>query len=190
MEIGLFFGSFNPIHTGHLLIANHILNFTSLNKICFVVSPQNPLKGSNNLLDAEDRLKLVQISISGDERFEVSDVEFNLPKPLYTINTLERLKSTYPQHQYHLIIGSDNFLNFDSWKSPDKLRREWKIIVYVRPGFPIDTQPNSSNIQILNPALIDISSTSIRGLIKKGKSIRYLVPEPAFKEIVLNKYYQ
>ena len=190
MQIGLFFGSFNPIHSGHLIIANHILNFTSLDKVWFVVSPQNPLKTNDELLDARARLKLVKMALSTDERFEVSDVEFNLPIPSYTIDTLKFLGEHHPQHDYHLIIGSDNFLNFSTWKSHNVLLKEWRIIVYVRPGFPVDKKADFLNVQVLNLTLLDISSTNIRESIKEGKSIRYMVPEPVFAEIVSKKYYR
>jgi len=189
MRIGLYFGSFNPIHSGHLIIANHILNFISLDKICFVVSPQNPLK-HHELLDAEARLQLTRLAISTDSRFEVSDVEFHLPKPSYTIDTLRFLREKFSEHEYHLIIGSDNFLNFSAWKSHEALQKEWRIIVYMRPGFPVDAQLDLFNVQVLNQTLIDISSTQIRDLIQQGKSVRYLVPEPVYQEIVNKNYYK
>ena len=189
MRVGLYFGSFNPIHSGHLIIANHILNFVSLDKICFVVSPQNPLK-HHELLDAGARLQLTRLATSTDSRFEVSDIEFHLPKPSYTIDTLRYLRQESSKNEYQLIIGSDNFLNFSAWKSHEALQKEWKIIVYIRPGFPLGAQPNLLNVQVLNQTLIDISSTQIRDLIKLGKSVRYLVPEPVYQEIVNKNYYK
>ena len=188
MQIGLFFGSFNPIHTGHLLIANHILNFTPLHKIWFIVSPQNPLKEDVELLNEEQRLKLVRLATNGDKRFEVSDIEFQLPKPSYTINTFSYLRKAYPENSFRLIIGSDNFLNFSAWKSHDELLREGKIVVYIRPGYPVDTF--TAQVEVLTPAQLDISSTEIRRLIKDGKSVRYLVPEAVFLEIATNNYYR
>ena len=188
MQIGLFFGSFNPIHTGHLIIANHILNLTQLHKIWFIVSPQNPLKNDAELLNAEYRLRLVRLAINEDERFEVSDVEFNLPKPSYTIDTFNFLKNAYPENTYGLIIGSDNFLNFSAWKSHELLLQEGKIIVYIRPGYLVD--PSTAHVEVLNPAQLDISSSIIRQLIKGGKSVRYLVPDAVFREIAAKNYYR
>src|ERR1044071_229995 len=182
MNIGLFFGSFNPIHTGHVIIANHILNFTPVERIWFVVSPQNPLKRNDILLDPDTRFHLVTIATAANERFVASDVEFDLPIPSYTINTLEYLRNRHSDYQFHLIVGSDNFLSFSGWKSHELLIKE-QIIVYERHGFPLMQKPNLPNIQLLNPGLIDISSTDIRQLIKQGKSVRYLVPENVFAEL-------
>jgi nicotinate-nucleotide adenylyltransferase len=190
MKIGLFFGSFNPIHTGHLIIASQILNYTSLDRIWFVVSPQNPLKEHEQLLDAQVRLQLVRIATKADKRFAVSHVEFNLPTPSFTIDTLTYLKGNYSENDYYLIIGSDNFLNFSSWKLHEVLLTEWEIIIYIRPGFPINSASNFSRVQILNPAQIDISSTKIRELIKGGKSIRYIVPDSVLEEIKNKNYYK
>jgi len=190
MQVGLFFGSFNPIHTGHLIIANHILNFTSLKKIWFIVSPQNPLKDHVDLLNGPSRLELVKLASQTDKRFAVSDVEFRLPMPSYTIDTLTFLRGKYTKNDFHLIVGSDNFLNLSSWKSHELILKEWKPIVYMRPGFPVDHLTDSSEVRVLNPAQIDISSTKIRELIKQEKSIRYLVPEPVFKEVVSKSYYK
>ena len=188
MEIGLFFGSFNPIHTGHLIIANHILNYTSVRKIWFVVSPRNPLKDAADLLDAQQRLHLVALAVNKDERFLVCDVEFQLPKPSYTIDTFHYLQKTYPQNRYRLIIGSDNFLEFPKWRSHENLLKEANIIVYLRPGYPIGT--STPEIEVLSPAQLDLSSTKIRELIRNGKSVRYMVPDIVFQEIVSNNYYQ
>ncbi|HYK46382.1 MAG TPA: nicotinate (nicotinamide) nucleotide adenylyltransferase [Parafilimonas sp.] len=188
MEIGLFFGSFNPIHTGHLIIASHVLNYTSLNKIWFVVSPQNPLKDSCHLLDATQRLKLVGLAVDNDDRFLVSDVEFQLPKPSYTIDTVHYLQHTYPENRFRLIIGSDNLLDLPRWKSHEKLLEEANIIVYLRPGYPVDA--SKPGIEVLSAAQLDISSTKIRELIRNGKSARYLVPDVVLKEIVTNNYYR
>jgi len=188
MEIGLFLGSFNPVHTGHLVIANHILNYTSLNKIWFVVSPQNPLKDDSDLLDAQERLRLVRLAVNNDERFLACDVEFQLPKPSYTIDSFHYLEKSYPQNRYRLIIGSDNFVNFPRWKSHQHLLKKANIIVYLRPGYPIDA--SIPDIEVLSPAQLDISSTKIRELIRNGKSVRYLVPDMVLEEIVSNNYYK
>ena len=183
MKIGLYFGSFNPIHTGHLIIANHILNETALQKIWFVVSPQNPFKKSNSLLNEYDRFHLVQKAIEGDDRLRVSDIELSLPKPSYTAHTLAYLKEKYPDHSFSVIMGSDSFQNLEKWKNAEVIIREHPIIVYNRPGFEVENSLGTT-IQIMDDApLLEISATHIRELIKGGKSIKYLVPPSVEEEI-------
>ena len=188
MKIGLYFGSFNPIHTGHLIIANHVLNETELKKIWFVVSPQNPLKNSFTLLNEYHRLHLVRTVVADDNRFKAIDIEFQLPKPSYTIDTLTYLQEKYPTHQFSVIIGSDSLLNLPKWKNYDLLIKNYNFIIYQRAGFDavVNKQPN---IYTLNAPVLDISSTMIRNLIKEKKSTRYLLPEPVREEIERNGYY-
>jgi nicotinate-nucleotide adenylyltransferase len=188
MKVGLFFGSFNPIHTGHLIISNYITNFFT-DKVWFIVSPLNPFKMSSNLLNVNDRLALLKSAIKENKLFEVSDIELNLPLPSYTINTLTYLKNIYPEHDFFLIMGSDNFLDLPKWKSADKLLSDYKFLVYLRPGFTIDPKNLMNNIKIVSAPLINISSTEIRELIKSKKSIRYLVPDEVLKLIKKNKFY-
>lgn len=188
MKIGLYFGSFNPIHNGHLIIANHVLNVTDVDKIWFVVSPQNPLKPANSLLNEYHRLHLVNIAIEDNPDFKASNIEFKLPKPSYTIDTMTYLEEQYPDHEFCLIIGSDSYQNLSKWKNHEMLRSKYRIFVYQRPGFVTETQ--EPNIQLLNAPLIEISSTFIRNLIKEKKSIRYLVPDNVRKEITENRYFR
>ena len=187
MKIGLLFGSFNPIHTGHLIIANHIANYYT-DKTWFIVSPQNPFKLTTDLLNPSQRLKLVQLAVENDTHFKVSDIEFNLPTPSYTINTLHALTKKYREDKFFLIIGSDNLAGITAWKSSEEILSNYKLLVYERPGFPIET--NISTIEIIQAPLLNISSTFIRRLIKENKSIRYLVPEKVRVEIEANKYYK
>ena len=190
MKIGLFFGSFNPIHTGHLIIANYIANNT-VDEVWFIVSPQNPLKQSTALLNAGHRLEFVKLAIETDDRFKVSDIEFQLPKPSYTIDTLLTLSKMYPHHEFYLILGSDNYSGLSEWKSSSQIINNFKLLVYERPGFPIRTKKNAyNNITFLNAPLLDISSTEIRELISQNKNIHYLVPEKVYKAIETNGYYK
>lgn len=182
MTIGLYFGSFNPIHVGHLIIANHILNETDLQKVWFVVSPQNPFKKSDTLLNEYDRFHLVQKAIEADDRLKASDIEFSLPKPSYTVHTLAYLKEKYPDNQFSIIMGSDSFQNLGNWKNAEVIIRNHPIVVYRRPGFEINANLGA-NLQIMNAPLLEISATYIRELIKKGKSIKYLVPRAVEEEI-------
>lgn len=189
MKIGLYFGSFNPIHIGHLIIASNILNTTDLEKIWFVVSPQNPFKKSQTLLNEYQRLHLVRLATEDDTRLKAIDVEFKLNKPSYTIDTILYLKEKYPRFYFSIIMGSDSFVNIQKWKNHEKLIEENKILIYKRPGFEVTTK--HLNVFVLNNTpLIEISATSIRELIRKGKSIRYLVSDKVMEEIEKSGYFK
>jgi nicotinate-nucleotide adenylyltransferase len=188
MKIGLYFGSFNPIHTGHLIIASHIIEHTDLQKIWFVVSPQNPLKPSATLLNEYQRLNMVRLAVENDSRFNASDVEFKLPKPSYTIDTLTYLFEKYPKHQFTVLMGSDSYQNLNKWKNYELLVKNYSLVVYNRQNFEV--KDNVYNATILNAPLLDISSTLIRNLIKEKKSIKYLVPNTVLDELMNNKYYK
>jgi nicotinate-nucleotide adenylyltransferase len=190
MEIGLYFGSFNPIHHGHLIIANHVYQHTGLQQIWFVVTPQNPFKQNHQLLNEYQRLHLVQVAIEGEDHLRASDIEFKLPKPSYTIDTLTYLREKYPQHQFSLILGGDSFQNLPKWKNGDIILRDYPLYIYQRPGFGIATPENAKQITILDAPLLELSSTRIRQAIKEKKSIRYLVPDSVAQEIEQNNYYR
>lgn len=190
MIIGLYFGSFNPIHHGHLIIANHVAINTDCQQIWFVITPQNPLKSQNSLLNESHRKQLLDLSIEGDERLRTSNIEFKLPKPSYTIDTLTYLTELYPQHVFYLIIGSDAFTNIKKWKNWQTLLANYAIIIYDRPGFPILKDLLTQNITILKAPLLQISSTLIREMIRKKQPIRYLVPDIVAQEIKNQGYYQ
>jgi nicotinate-nucleotide adenylyltransferase len=190
MRIGLYFGSFNPVHIGHLIIANHIVQNTDLNQVWFVISPQNPLKKSVTLLNEYHRLYLVQVSIEDEPALKASDIEFRLPKPSYTIDTLTYLREKYPSHKFSVIMGSDSYSNLPAWKNAEQLIKEYPIIVYERPGFTTEKIYDGSQTTILNAPLLEISSTHLRKMIREGKSIRYLVPEKVRLEIDQNGYYK
>lgn len=189
MKIGLYFGSFNPIHVGHLIIANHILNETLLEKIWFIVSPQNPLKPNNSLLNEYDRLHLVRLATEDDPRIKVSDIEFHLSKPSYTTNTLAYIEEKYPGNEFSIIMGSDSFQNLPKWKNYEAIVKNYPICIYKRQGFEINNS-HGANIQILDAPLLQISATGIRELVAKGKSARYLLPEKVREEIEQNRYYK
>ena len=189
MNIGLYFGSFNPIHIGHLIIANHVLNETSLEKIWFIVSPQNPLKKSSSLLNEFDRLHLVRLAVQDDNRIKCSDIEFSLSKPSYTTNTLAFLTEKYPEHKFSIIMGSDSYQNLDKWKNFETIASNYPIYVYRREGHEINKFWGNEPV-ILNAPLIQVSATQIRDHIKNSKSIRYLVPEIVREEIETRKFYK
>jgi nicotinate-nucleotide adenylyltransferase len=189
MKIGLFFGSFNPVHTGHLIIANHFLNTTDLEKIWFIVSPQNPFKESKTLLSEYHRLHLLKIATEDDNRIKVSDIEFNLPKPSYTATTLINLEEKYPGNQFGIIMGSDSFQNLHKWKNFETIVKNYPIYIYPRKGFDIKNEINATLITVDAP-LVEISATEIRQLTKEKKSIRYMVPEKVREEIESGGYYK
>ena len=176
MKIGLYFGSFNPIHTGHLIVAQQLLELAALDKVWFVLSPQNPFKKTQHLLDETKRLSLLSKAIAGNEKFEVSDAEFTLPRPSYTIDTLAHLTKEFPEHTFCVLLGSDNLENFLHWKDYESILRDFKLIVYTR-GAIDEKWEQYRNIILFDVPYIHISATYIRHLIRAKKSIRYLVPE-------------
>ena len=190
MKVGLYFGSFNPIHHGHLLIASYVLDHTDLQQVWFVVSPQNPLKPAASLLNEYHRLYLVQLAVEGEKNLKASDIEFKLPKPSYTINTLTFLQEKYPNNEFSIIMGSDSFQNLPKWKNSDVLLKNYPIYIYIRPGFEtLPVYPGAKAIHRLDAPLLPTSSTAIRKNIREGKSIRYLLPENVRAEIERNGYY-
>ena len=186
MKIGLFFGSFNPIHIGHLVIANSIAEHSGFKQIWFVVSPQNPLKKPGSLLHEFDRYDMVRLAIADNPRFDVSDVEFHMPKPSYTIDTLAYLGDKYPKHDFRVIMGEDNLINLRKWKNADQLLDNWGLLVYPRPGSDSSTQSDHPHIEIVQAPMMDISATYIRTQVKKGKSIQYLV-HPDVETLIRSK---
>lgn len=189
MKVALYFGSFNPIHIGHLIIARHVLNESLADKVWFVVSPQNPLKKTDPLLNEYHRLRLAQLATEDEPNFKVSDIEFTMPKPSYTIDTLIYLKEKYSEISFSIILGADSFSNIKSWKNAEILMRDYSFIVYPRSGFEVSNIAN--NISVLqNAATIKISASYIRTLISKNKSVRFLVPEKVLTEIEQGGYYK
>ena len=183
-KVGLYFGSFNPIHYGHLIVANHILMNSDLDKIWFVVSPQNPFKKASELEDNTLRLDLVKLAIEGNENFFASDVEFSLSQPSYTIDTLKVLANLEPQKEFVIIMGEDNLVNFHKWKNYQEILDNYNIYVYPRQGSDNTETPQHPNIHLIDAPIINISSTYIRELIAQGKDIRYLLPENVRKKLV------
>ncbi len=187
--VGLYFGSFNPVHHGHLIIAQHLLNNKFVDEIWFVVSPQNPFKNSQGLLNEHHRFFLLQEAIEGEKFMKVSNVEFKLPKPSYTVNTLAYLQEKHPSTQFSIIMGSDSFQNLGKWHNAPVIIENYPIIIYKRPGFEINNSIHA-NISVADAPLLQISSTHIREMIKSGQSIRYLVPDVVKNEIEIKGYYR
>lgn len=191
MKIGLFFGSFNPIHTGHLLIADYFIEFGGLDKIWFVVSPQNPFKINDQLLDETSRIDMLKLAIGNNAHFEASDVEFGLERPSYTVNTLAYLRNKFPEHVFYPIIGGDNLQSFHLWKNYEDILDHHELLVYRRAGFHGNPLlANRTGIHVYDVPLLNISSTYIREMLQAGKSIKYLVPDPVIDLINARHFYR
>lgn len=188
MKIGLFFGSFNPIHVGHLIIANVMAETTDLDKVWFVVSPQNPFKKKNQLIHEFDRLDMVRAAIHENFKLDVTDIEFNMPRPSYTVDTLAFLSEKHPEKEFSLIIGGDNLRSFPKWKNHEVILENYSMYVYPRPNAkpsPILEHPNVTQVEA---PLLDISATFIRKCVAHGQSITYMV-HPAVEEIIHSRKY-
>ncbi|WP_353196747.1 nicotinate (nicotinamide) nucleotide adenylyltransferase [Parapedobacter defluvii] len=177
-KIGLFFGSFNPIHTGHLIIANYMANYTGLDEVWLVVSPHNPLKKKGSLINMYDRLEMVNLAIERAENIRSSTIEFSLPQPSYTVDTLIHLREKYPTTDFVLIMGSDNLQSLKKWKNYEIILRDYHIQVYPRPDYPAAPEwTQHPSITLTDTPLMEFSSTFIRNAVKNGKNIRYFVPD-------------
>ncbi|HAQ37722.1 MAG TPA: nicotinic acid mononucleotide adenylyltransferase [Saprospirales bacterium] len=183
MNIALFFGSFNPVHQGHLIIASHIINFTDHEQVWMVVSPQNPFKTNLQLANEYERFYMMEMAASDNPDIVPCNIEFELPKPSFTIDTLTYLRERYPQHLFSIVLGSDNIKDFHRWKNYEMILEHYRLIVYQRPGNLEKMYENHEHITYLNAPLLDISSSFIRQLIRENKSIQYLVPEQVRKYI-------
>ena len=189
-KIGLFFGSFNPIHMGHLIIANLMAETTDLSKVWFVVSPHNPFKQSKGLLHEFDRCDLVRAAIFDNYKLEVTDIEFHLPKPSYTIHTLVHLKEKYPEKEFKVIMGEDNLVNFTKWKNYQQILKDYGLYVYQRPNTQLSELKTHPNVTYIEAPMLDISATFIRACIKRKQSVRYLVPDVVEERIKAKGFYQ
>jgi nicotinate-nucleotide adenylyltransferase len=190
MKIGLFFGSFNPVHVGHMVIANHMLAFTDLDKIWYVVSPHNPLKEKNSLLHERQRLAMVTLAIGDNVRMKASDIEFRLSQPSYTVNTLVHLKEKYPAFDFVLIMGSDNLESFHKWKNYEEILKNHELYVYPRPGRSGGELMQHSKVKKVDAPLMELSSTVIRQAIRDKKDVRYFVPPAAWEYLKGMHFYE
>ncbi len=187
MKVGLFFGSFNPIHVGHLIIANTIYESSDCKEIWFVISPQNPLKKSKSLAHEFDRYDLVEAAISEDYHFRPCDVEFHMPKPSYTIDTLTYLSEKHPTKDFALIIGSDNLVSFKKWKNYELILERYSLLVYPRPGNIHSELMDHKHVSVIEAPLLDISASYIRERVRQGKSLKYLLPDRVI-DIIANRH--
>ena len=188
-KIGIYSGSFNPIHHGHVMLANYLVEFSDLDELWFVVSPQNPLKKKEDLLDDDERLKMVQLAVGDDPRFCVSDIEMHLPTPSYTINTLAALSEQYPDCQFVFICGMDSLQNFRNWREYQKILDNYELLVFPREGYDGGDLVDYPSVSILKTPILEISSSFIRQCIKEGRDVRHFMPEKAFNYLMQNRFY-
>jgi nicotinate-nucleotide adenylyltransferase len=183
LKVGLFFGSFNPIHIGHLALANYFIAYTDLQQIWFVVTPHNPLKPKSSLLNDYKRLEMVQMAIEDFTPFKASRIEFDLPQPNYTVHTLAHLQEKYPEHDFVLIMGEDNLENFDKWKNYEVILEQYELYVYPRIGTIGSKFKDHPHVKMVDAPVVEISSTFIRAALKEKKDIRFYLPEKVWKHI-------
>ncbi len=192
-KTGLFFGSFNPIHIGHLILANYILENTDMDELWFVVSPQNPFKNKKSLLNDHNRLDMVQLAVRNYPNMRASNIEFSLPVPSYTVDTLTYLKEKYPDHSFALIMGEDNLNSLHKWKNSEQLVSNHQIIVYPRlfseakEDHPLSKH---AHISVISAPVIELSATEIRNMIKEGKNVRPMLPPEVFEYLDGSSFYR
>jgi nicotinate-nucleotide adenylyltransferase len=190
LKIGLYFGTFNPIHIGHMAIASFIVDYADIDELWFVVSPQNPHKKKQNLLNDYHRLEMVHRAVDDDKRFRVSNIEFSLPKPSYTVDTLTYLKEQYPDYQFKIIMGSDNLEKFHKWKNYEQIVENYGLIVYPRPGFEPSKYQLPPGTEIAKAPHMEISSTFIRKAIREGNDVRHFLPQKTWEYLDEMNFYK
>ena len=190
-EAGLLFGSFNPIHIGHLVLANYLMEYHPFDEIWFVVSPQNPFKEKEGLAPADKRFEMVELATQAEPRFKACNIEFEMPVPSYTIHTLNKLSTSYSDHRFSLVIGSDNLLTFNRWHQAKEILEKYPMVVYPRPGYPEQEAEKGllKKVKIIKAPLLDISSTLIRKGLQENKNLRFLLPNEVYSFISSNQLY-
>lgn len=186
--IGILGGSFNPVHIGHMILASYLSQWGYVDEVWLTLSPRNPLKAPSELIPDLRRLAMLNIAVKGSDNIDICDIELSMPRPSYTVRTLELLRERNPDKKFKLIIGSDNWRNFDRWREPQKILDEFGVIVYLRPGYPV-AKSNVEGLEIANAPLLDISSTFVRQAISRGRDMNYFLPAGVYKYIKDNKLY-
>lgn len=184
MKIGLYSGSFNPVHHGHVMLANYLVEFSDLDELWFVVSPQNPLKKREDLMKDEDRLKMVELALEGDARLKVSDIELSLPLPSYTINTLRALSQKHPDDRFVFICGMDSLQGMTRWREYQTILDNYELLVFPRKGYDGGELIHHPHVKVLETPVIEVSSTFIRNSMKEGKDVRHFMPEKAYQYLI------
>lgn len=187
--IGIFGGSFNPVHAGHMMLASYLTQWGYLDQVWLTLSPLNPMKDPTELLPDTKRLDMLSIATKGAANIDICDIELSMPRPSYTINTLNVLEERYPEHKFKLVIGSDNWQIFDRWRSAQEILDRFGVIVYLRPGYPVD-KTHIDGMEVVDAPMAHVSSTFIRQAIAKGRNMNYFLPAGVYKYITDNKLYQ
>jgi len=190
MKIGLYFGSFNPVHVGHMIIANYIVEYSDIQQLWMVVSPQNPLKNHNDLLDDYQRYEMVYRAIGDSDTIKVSKIEFSMPKPSYTIDTLAYISDKYTEHTFSLIIGADNLKSFHKWKNYETILKLYSVYVFPRLGYDVGDWKNHPSIHLIDAPIICVSSSFIRKAIKERKNICHFMPLKAYEYLSEMHFYE
>jgi nicotinate-nucleotide adenylyltransferase len=189
-KVGIYSGSFNPIHHGHVMLANYLVEFSDLDELWFVVTPQNPLKKKEDLLDDDERLKMVQLAVGDDPRFVVSDIEMHLPTPSFTINTLTALSEQHPDCEFVFICGMDSLQNLRNWREYQRILDNFELLVFPREGYDGGELANYPSVNILQTPIVEVSSTFIRNCVKEGRDVRHFMPEKAFRYMQEHHFYE
>lgn len=187
--IGLLGGSFNPVHMGHMMLAAYMTQWGVVDKVWLTLSPRNPLKDPAGLLPNTRRLAMLEIATRGADRIDTCDIELSMPRPSYTIDTLDLLAKRYPAKRFKLIIGSDNWQIFDKWRDAQRILDDYGVIVYPRPGFPVD-DTHVDGMELVRPMTVNLSSTQVREAIARGRDMTYFLPQGVYKYIIDNKLYK
>lgn len=187
--IGILGGSFNPVHIGHMMLASYLTQWGYVDKVWLTLSPRNPLKDPADLLPDVKRLAMLSIAAKGATAIDICDIELSMPKPSYTINTLDLLKERYPDCRFKLIIGSDNWRVFEQWRAPKRILDEYGVMVYLRPGYPVERR-HVDGLEVIDAPMVHVSSTFVRQAIAKGRNMNYFLPPGVYKYIIDNKLYR
>lgn len=187
--VGILGGSFNPVHIGHMMVASYLVEWGYVDKVWLTLSPLNPLKEGYELLPDIKRLQMLTIAARGAEKIDICDIELTMPRPSYTINTLDLLAERFPDTRFKLVIGSDNWRIFDQWREPQRILDNYGVLVYLRPGYPVNDD-GTAGMEIVHAPMADISSTMVREAIAKGRDMNYFLPAGVYQYIRENKLYQ
>ncbi len=187
--IGILGGSFNPVHAGHMMLASYLSQWGYVDEVWLTLSPRNPLKEPEDLLPDMKRLAMLNIAVKGAPYIDICDIELTMPRPSYTINTLDLLHERYPEYKFRLIIGSDNWRIFDQWRASHRILEEYGVIVYLRPGYPVERR-HIDGLEVVEAPMMNVSSTFIRDAIARGRNMNYFLPAGVYKYIVDNRLYK
>ncbi len=190
IKTAFFSGTFNPIHMGHLILANYLCEYEGFDELWLSVSPQNPLRQRLSAESDQHRLEMLQRVLIENTKIQVTDIEFELPIPSYTIQTLDYLRANYPEREFTLIIGADNWLRFEQWHEHERIVNEYSVCIYPRPGYEINPDTLPPRVKLVSAPMVELSSTTIRQGIAEGKNMNYFVPAQVYDYILSHNLYK